>query len=79
MTDAEKPEADAQEQQQPGRGNPQEGPPPADAPEADAMEQGKLRPPPAEEPGGLPDEPAGDSLEDRLDKATEERAGDEPA
>jgi hypothetical protein len=58
MTDAEKPEADAQEQQQPEPGDPH-GPLPPDAPEADAMEQGKLKPPPTEDEEGLPGEPAG--------------------
>jgi hypothetical protein len=80
MTDDEKPEADVQEQQQPGPGNPTEGPPPDDASEGDAQEQGTRKRPqtdPSEE--GLPDEPAGGGLEERLDRATEERSGDEPA
>jgi hypothetical protein len=80
MTDDQKPEADVQEQQQPGPGNPTEADAPHDASEGDAQEQGAQRRPetePREE--GLPDEPAGDSLEERLDRATEERSGDEPA
>ena len=71
MIDDEKPEADVQEQQQPGPGNPRQGPPPPDADDADAQEQGDLQTPPSD--------PTGESLEERLDKATKERSGDEPA
>ena len=79
MTDAEKPEADAQEQRQPEPEAPSREAA-HDAPEADAMEQGNLNAPGTKDDDeGLPDEPKGESLEDRLDEATRERSGDEPA
>ncbi|MDQ4004771.1 MAG: hypothetical protein M3135_00510 [Actinomycetota bacterium] len=79
MKENEIPDEDRQEQDEQRAGNPRQGPPP-DANEADVQEQGELRPP-ATEPEGesLPDEPAGESLEERVDKAARERSGDEPA
>ncbi len=71
MTETDKPDADRQEQNRPGFGDARPSGPPEDAPEADAMEQGDLTPPPAD--------PSGESLEERLQEAEEERSGDEPA